>query len=85
MSNQNYTYRKLKLENLDSNKFYTFYKKDGTVFDGTFDSIVGQTLVIRDYRMGSINDKSAIRTMPKDWIAYVESEEYRIKINNFMS
>jgi len=27
MNNQNYTYMKLKLENLDSNKFYTFYRK----------------------------------------------------------
>jgi len=83
MNEQSYTYRKLKLENLESNKFYTFYRKDGTVFDGIFDSIVGQTLVIRDYRMGE--DKSAIRTMPKDWMAYIESEEYKIKINNFMS
>jgi len=35
--------------------------------------------------MGRNEDKSAIRTMPKDWIAYIESEEYKIKINNFMS
>ena len=84
MNNQNYTYRRLKLEDLDSNKYYTFYRKDGTNFQGTFDSIVGLTLVIRDYRTENESDKSAIRTLPKDWISYVESEEFKIKINNFL-
>lgn len=84
MNNQNNTYRKLKLEDLDSNKFYTFYKKDGSNFQGTFDSILGMTLIIRDYRTGDIKDNSAIRTMPKDWISYAESEEFKIKVNNFL-
>lgn len=85
MNNQNYTYRRLKLEDLDSNKYYTFYRKDGKNFQGTFDSIIGMTLVIRDYRTEKESDRAAIRTMPKDWISYVESEEYKIKINNFMT
>lgn len=84
MNNQNYTYRRLKLEDLDSNKYYTFYRKDGKSFQGTFDSIIGMTLVIRDYRTGDIKENSAIRTLPKDWIAYVESEEFKIKLNNFL-
>lgn len=84
MNDQNYTYRRLKLEDLDSNKYYTFYRKDGTNFQGIFDSIVGVTLVIRNYRTENESDKSAIRTMPKDWISYAESEEYKIKINNFI-
>ena len=85
MNNQNYTYRRLKLENLESNKFYTFYRIDGTKFQGIFDSIVGVTLVIRNYKTEKESDRSAIRTMPKDWISYAESEEYKIKINNFMT
>jgi hypothetical protein len=84
MNNKNYTYRKLKLENLESNKFYTFYRKDGIKFKGIFDSIVGKILVIRDYINCDIKEKSPIRTIPKDWIAYVESEEFKIKVNNFL-
>lgn len=85
MNNQNYTYRRLKLGNLESNKFYTFYRIDGTKFQGIFDSIVGVTLVIRNYKTENESDKSAIRTMPKEWISYAESEEYKIKINNFIA
>lgn len=85
MNNQNYTYRRLKLENLESNKFYTFYRIDGTKFQGTFDSIVGMTLVIRDYLTENESDRSAIRSMPKDWITYAESEEFKIKVNNYFS
>lgn len=85
MNNQNYTYRRLKLENLESNKCYTFYRIDGTKFQGIFDSIVGVTLIIRNYKTEKESDRSAIRTMLKDWISYAESEEYKIKINNFMT
>ena len=84
MNNKNYTYRKLKLENLESNKFYTFYRKDGIKFKGIFDSIIGVTLLIRDYITETEIDKSAIRSMPKDWISYAESEEFTIKVNNFL-
>jgi hypothetical protein len=84
MNNKNYTYRKLKLENLESNKFYTFYRKDGIKFKGIFDSIIGVTLLIRDYITETEMDKSAIRSMPKDWISYAESEEFTIKVNNFL-
>ena len=85
MNNKNYRYRRLKLSNLESNKYYTFYRIDGTKFQGTFDSIVGMTLVIRDYLTENDSDKSAIRTMPKDWISYAESEEFKIKVNNFIA
>lgn len=85
MNDQNYTYRRLKLENLESNKFYSFYRKDGKKFKGIFDSIIGVTLLIRNYECENEVDESAIRTMPKDWISYVESEEFKIKINNFLS
>ena len=84
MNNKSYTYRKLKLENLESNKFYTFYRKDGIKFKGIFDSIIGLTLVIRDYVTENDMDKSQIITMSKICISYAESEEFTIKINNFL-
>jgi len=85
MNNQNYTYRRLKLEYLESNKYYTFYKKDGKSFQGIFDSIIGVTIVIRNYKTEIESDKSGIKTMPKDWISYAESKEYKIKLNNFIA
>ena len=64
--------------------FKTFYRKDGIKFKGIFDSIIGVTLLIRDYITETEMDKSAIRSMPKDWISYAESEEFTIKVNNFL-
>jgi len=55
MNYDKYRYRRLNLDDLETNKKYRFYK----------------------------NDNYAIRTMPKEWISYLGSEEYKIKINNY--
>jgi hypothetical protein len=85
MNYDKYRYRRLNLDDLETNKKYRFYKNDNTNFTAIFDSIFSGTLIVRHYETGKINDNYAIRTMPKEWISYVESEEYKIKINNFLN
>jgi len=85
MECEKYRYRKLKIEDMEPNKKYKFYKTDNTNFTAIFDSIFSNTLIVRDYETDTKKDNSAIRSMPKEWISYVESEEYKIKINNFLN
>jgi len=83
--NKSCVYRRLNLTDLETNKKYMFYKHDKTIFTAIFDSIIGNTLIVRNYATDNIEDISLIRTMPVDWINYVESEEFKIKINNFFN
>jgi hypothetical protein len=85
METEKYRYRILKLDDMESNKKYKFYKTDNTNFTAIFDSIINNTLLVRNYETEIEKDNSLIRTMPKEWIIYVESEEHKIMINNFFN
>lgn len=79
------TYRRLKLDALELGKKYKFYKTNGREFIGNFYGLTNTTIFIKNYE--SINSKDSpviIRSMPRDWINYAESEEFKIKINNFI-
>ena len=80
MNNKIYIYKKLKLKELKQNNYYKFYKKDKESFEAIFDSIIRDTLIVRNYN----TEENSIRTMPKEWIDYIESEEHKIKVNNFI-
>jgi hypothetical protein len=84
MTNTSYTYKKLNLTNLEPNKQYTFYKKDNTNFKAIFMSILNDTLIVTNYETDKIKKSKGAWSMPKEWISYVESEEFKIKVNNYM-
>jgi len=85
MDNQSYIYRKLKVVDLKPNKYYTFYKNDNTKFYAQFVNSTISTLIVKNYKSDNGCDSVAIRTLPVSWIKYVESEEFKIKLNNFMN
>jgi hypothetical protein len=85
MNNKNYTYRKLKLTDLESNKYYTFYKKDNTKFKAILDSIINITLIVRNYESDNEKDLTSLRSISSELISYAESEEFKIKINNYLT
>lgn len=76
-------YRKLYLKDLETNKKYRFYKLNNGTFTAIFDSVMGDILVVRDYQDDVNNNSSAIKTIPKNLIHYIESENFKILINNF--
>lgn len=79
-------YRKLKLTELETSKQYKFYDKNNNItFDAIFDSIIGDVLIVRNYKCENMTDEVySIRTIPKSWIEYAESENFIIKINNYI-
>lgn len=74
MNNQNYIYNKLKIEDLESNKYYTFYRNDNTNFYAQFIIIIETTLIVKNYKTDDEYDENSTRSMPVDWIKYIEIE-----------
>jgi len=85
MDNQTDIFRKLKLADLEVNKYYTFYKNDNTKFYAQFINLFDTTLIVKNYKNNNGYNETATRSIPVNWIKYVESEEFRIKINNFIN
>lgn len=79
-------YRKLQLENLELGKKYTFYAQNRTrIFTANFFGLTSTTLLLKNYTSEYEQDRfSCIRSMPRGIIDYVESEEFTVKINNFI-
>jgi hypothetical protein len=75
MNNPAYIYNKLKIENLESNKYYTFYKNDNTNFYAQFIIIIETTLIVKNYRTDDEYDENSTRSMPVDWIKYIEATD----------
>ena len=79
-------YKKLKLNNLQLGKWYIFYKTDGKTFKAKFYGLTKTVLLVKHYIAdGGADDPITIRSMPRDWVDYAESEEFKIQINNFIS
>jgi hypothetical protein len=75
MNNQDNIYKKLKIEDLELNKYYTFYKNDNTNFYAQFIIIIETTLIVKNYKTDDEYDKNSTRSMPVDWIKYVEVKD----------
>ena len=75
MNNPAYIYDKLKIANLESNKYYTFYKNDNTNFYAQFIIIIETTLIVKNYKTDDEYDKNSTRSIPVDWIKYVEATD----------
>jgi len=75
MNNPAYIYNKLKIEDLESNKYYTFYKNDNTNFYAQFIIIIETTLIVKNYRTDDEYDENSTRSMPVDWIKYIEATD----------
>lgn len=77
MENPSYVYRKLNLEDLESNKWYIFYKNDNTKFNATFDRIIRDTLIVKNYKTDEEKRVTSLTSIPKKWIKYAESDEFK--------
>lgn len=75
MNNQNSIYNKLKIEYLESNKYYTFYRNNNTNFYAQFIIIIETTLIVKNYKTDDEYDENSTRSMPVDWIKYVEATD----------
>lgn len=75
MNNQDNIYKKLKIEDLELNKYYTFYKNDNTNFYAQFIIIIETTLIVKNYRTDDEYDNNSTRSMPVDWIKYIEATD----------
>ena len=76
MSNTIYRYKKLNLNDLEPNKQYTFYKKDNTNLKATLISILNDTLIVTNYETYKVKNPKGVWSMPKEWISYVELEDF---------
>ena len=80
------TYRKLKLEDLVIGKSYTFYQANDTKFTATLYGLTNTTVLLKNYEFEQETDSpNVVRSKPRDWIRYAESEEFKVKINTFFS
>ncbi len=85
MSEESYTYKKLKLKDLESDKSYYFYRTDNIMFYAVFDRIIGDNLIVKNYVSPKVKDgPMPVKIIPTNWIDYVESDEIKIKVNNFI-
>ena len=75
MNNPDYIYDKLKIEDLESNKYYTFYRNDNTNFYAQFIIIIETTLIVKNYKTDDEYDNNSTRSMPVDCIKYVEVKD----------